>query len=150
MTHAELKEAIKVALKKGEEIQLSVLRALLAAATNELVARRRKPTEELAEEDIQELVRRSVKQHKESIEQFFKANRGDLASKEVEEQMFLETLLPPEMPPEEIETLVRAKAKQMGIADKSRANQLMGAVMGELKGRADGNTVKKIVESILS
>jgi len=153
MTHQELKEAVKTALKKGEEVELQVLRGLLAAATNELIARKRKPTEELEESDIQDLTRRSVKQHKESIEQFFKANRNDLASKETQELVFLQSLLPPEMTEEEIESIVRIKVKELGIGGESKAKelgQLMGAVMKETKGRADGTVVKKVVEKVLA
>lgn len=150
MTHAQLRQAVKDALKNGEEVQLTVLRGLLAACTNDLVAKSRKPTEELSEEEITAIIRRGAKQRRESIDQFFKANRGDLASKETAELMFLETLLPPELPAEEIEKRAREKAAELGITDKSKANQLMGALMKDLKGQADGNVVKAVIDKLFA
>ncbi|MDE2213346.1 MAG: GatB/YqeY domain-containing protein [Patescibacteria group bacterium] len=150
MTHQELKEGVKQALKNREEVRLLVLRGLLAAATNELVSKGRKPTEELSEEELLALVRRAAKQRKDSIEQFSKGGREDLSTKEREELGILESLLPPEMPREEVEKLVRQKAAAMGISDKAKAGQLMGAVMKELKGKADGAVVKDAVEKLFS
>jgi uncharacterized protein YqeY len=149
MTHPELRTAITQAMKERQEVRLSVLRGLLTACTNELVAKGRKPTEELSEEDVQALVRRAAKQRKDSIEQFEKGGREDLAAKEREELAVLEAMLPAQMTKEAVEAIVRAKAAEMGITDKTKANQLMGALMKDLKGKADGLIVKEVIGEIL-
>ena len=148
MTHQELKEQIKQAMKNREEKKLNVLRMLLSAATNELVAKSRKPDEQLSDEELLWVISRAAKQRKDSIEQFQKGGRPELAASEQEELTILETLLPPQMSREEVEQAARAKAAELGVADKSGANKLMGMLMKELKGRADGTVVKEIVDKL--
>jgi len=141
------KESIE-ALKAHDELRLSVLRGMRAAFTNELVAQKRKPTEILNDEEIIAVIRRLAKQRKESIEQFQKGGREDLAEKEEKELDIIETYLPQMMNKEDIHTVVLAKQKELGIEDKSKMGILMGAVMKDLKGKAEGNDVKEIVESL--
>ena len=148
MTHQELKGAVKQAMKNREEKKLNVLRMLLSAATNELVAKSRKPDEQLSDEELLWVISRAAKQRKDSIEQFQKGGRPELAASEQEELTILETLLPPQMSREEVEQAARAKAAELGVADKSGANKLMGMLMKELKGRADGTVVKEIVDKL--
>jgi len=150
MTHNELKERVKDALRAHDEVRLLVLRGLLSAGTNELVAKGRKPTDELTPDEILALIRRGVKQRKDSIEQFTKGSREDLAAKERAELAVLESYLPASMPREHVEKVVREKAAALGIKDKSKQGQLMGAVMKELKGGVDGETVKEIVEALFA
>src|SRR3989344_4547327 len=117
MKHQELKDAVKTAMKERAEVKLSVLRGLLSAATNEAVAKGKKPDGELTEEELLSAISRGAKQRKDSIEQFEKGGRADLAAKEKEELSILESLLPPQMSPEEIETAVKAKAAEIGFTD---------------------------------
>ncbi|MEK7182514.1 MAG: GatB/YqeY domain-containing protein [Patescibacteria group bacterium] len=148
MLHNQIKEEIKVAIKAREELRLSVLRGMLASFTNELVATKRKPSEILLDEDALAVVKRLVKQRKDSIEQFRAGKREDLASKEEAELKILEKYLPETMSKEEIEKIVLAKKEEMGVVDKSKMGILMGAVMKDLKGKADGGDVKEVVEGI--
>ena len=149
MTQGQLREEIKIALRSKDEVRLSVLRGLLTACTNELVAKGKKPTDELPEDDVMALVRRAAKQRKDSIEQFEKGGRADLAEKEKTELAVLESMLPAQMSRAEIEAAAKAKATELGIADASKKNQLMGALMKDLKGKADGALVKEAVDSML-
>ncbi|MDB5224804.1 MAG: hypothetical protein JWO43_426 [Candidatus Adlerbacteria bacterium] len=128
--------------------RLGVLRMLSAACTNELVSLTRGPDGVLSEEEIMSLVMRAAKQRKDSIEQFEKGGRPDLAEGEKKELAILEEMLPAQMSEDEIRTAVRAKAAEMGVADKTGANQLMGALMKDLKGKADGNIVKAVVSEM--
>lgn len=148
MTHNELREAVKTALKNREEVKLSVLRGLLTSVTNELVAKGKKPTDEMSAEDIVALIRRASKQRKDSIEQFEKGGRADLAEKEKEELVILESYLPALMSREEVESAVEAKVAELGVTDKTKANQLIGALMKDLKGKADGAMVKEVVDGL--
>lgn len=136
------------ALKAKEELRLSVLRGLMTAFTNELVATKRKPDEALPDEDALKVIKRAVKQREDSVEQFTKGGREELAKKEAEELKILKTYLPETMSKDAILKIAEAKKKELGIEDKSKMGLLMGAVMKETKGEADGKDVKEVVESL--
>ncbi len=150
MTHSELKEAIKTAMKDRDAVRLSVLRGVSAAVTNELVSKGKMPTDEISEEDLMAVIRRGAKQRKDSIEQFTAGGRADLAEGEQAELAILESLLPAQMSREEITKAATEKAAQMGVTDKSKANQLMGMLMKDLKGKADGTLVKEVVDGLFA
>jgi len=126
------------------------LRGVLAAFTNESVALGRKPQEPLTEAEAGTVIKRLVKQRKDSIEQFEKGGRQDLADNERAELKVLEEFLPSQMSEEDVRKIVMRKKEEMGISDKSKMGQLIGAVVKETKGEADGALVKKIVEEVLS
>jgi len=149
MTHQELTEAITGAMKAREEVRLSVLRGLSAAATNELVAEGKKPTDEISDDDLMTVISRAAKQRKDSIEQFIKGGRLELAEKERAELKIIEEMLPAQMSREEVEKAVKNKSVELGVSDKSGANKLMGALMKELRGRADGTMVREVVFEVL-
>lgn len=149
MTHQELRDSVKAAMLAKDSVRLLVVRGLVTAATNDLVAKGRKPTEELTPEELQAIVSRAVKQRKDSIEQFEKGGRADLAETEKAELSILEAMLPPQMSDAEIEVVVRAKMAEMGPIDKQKSGQFVGAVMKDLKGKADGSAVKAVVERVL-
>ncbi len=148
MLHDTFKESLKEALRAKDQVKLLVIRGLLTAFTNELVATSRKPDATLPDDEILGLIRRAIKQRKDSIEQFSKGGRDDLVAQEKAELAILEAYVPALMPREEIGPLARAKAAEMGVADKSGAGKLTGALMKDLKGRADGADVKAVVDSL--
>ena len=138
------------AMKAKDAGRLMVLRGLLTAFTNEAVARGKKPDVELSDDEAILVIKKASKQRVDSILQFKKGNRMDLAEVEEKELSVLKEYLPEEMKSEDIEKIARAKKDELGISDKSKMGILMGAVMKETGGRADGGVVKKIVESILN
>jgi uncharacterized protein len=148
--HTDIKSQAKEAMLAREAERLSVLRGLLASFTNELVSKKRKPDEELSDEEVLDVIRRAVKQRKDSIEQFEKGGRQDLADAEKSELVILEGYLPQQMTREEIEMYVRSKQIELGATDKSKAGQFMGAIMKDLKGKADGPMVKEVIDSLFS
>ncbi|QSH39626.1 GatB/YqeY domain-containing protein [Candidatus Kaiserbacteria bacterium] len=150
MLHTQLKEDMKTALKSREELRLSTLRGLLSALTNELVAQRRKPDELLEDDGVLSVIKRAVKQRKDSIEQFDKGGRTDLADKERSEMEVLEEYLPAQMSREDVETAVVRVLETMPDAELSKAGIVVGAVMKELQGNADGTVVKEVVTEKLS
>tara|TARA_A100001015_G_scaffold310578_2_gene412262 strand:- start:2282 stop:2734 length:453 start_codon:yes stop_codon:yes gene_type:complete len=150
MLHAQLKEDMKTALKAREELRLSTLRGLLSALTNELVAQRRKPDELLEDDGVLSVIKRAVKQRKDSIEQFDKGGRTDLADKEKSEMEILEEYLPTQMSREDIGEAVVRVLETMPDAELRKAGIVVGAVMKELQGNADGAVVKEIVTDKLS
>jgi hypothetical protein len=150
MLHTDLKEGIKIAMKARDEVRLNVLRGLVTAATNELVAKSRKPDEILSDEDMLAVIKRGVKQRKDSIEQFERGNRADLADKEKVELAILEAYLPKSMSQDEIRPTAEKLKAAMNVTDKKEAGKLMGAIMKELQGKADGGDVKAVVDSLLA
>lgn len=148
MLHEKIKNEIKEAMLKKEQVRLEVLRGILAAFTNELVAKKRKPDELLEDDKGLQVIQRLAKQRKDSIEQFRKGNREDLAKKEEEELKVLEEYLPEMMSKEEVEKIAKAKKEELGIDDPAKKGMLMGTLMKELKGKADGAVVKEIVDSL--
>ncbi|MFA6552258.1 MAG: GatB/YqeY domain-containing protein [Candidatus Paceibacterota bacterium] len=144
-----IKDQMKEAMLNKEVLKLSVIRSLVAAFTNELIAKKKSASDILADEEVLDIIRRSVKQHKDSIEQFTNGGRKDLAKSESAELKILEAYLPQMMDVKEIKKNATAKQKALGITDKKDAGKLMSAVMKELKGKADGSDVKAVVDELL-
>lgn len=149
-TQENIKEQMKEAMRSKDTVKLTVLRGLLAAFTNELVATNRTPQDELSEEEVIGVITRASKQRKDAIDQFEKGGRQDLADNEKVELEIIEEFLPELMSEEEVEEVVRQHAEKLAVSDKSGMGQLMGSVMGELKGKADGGVVKNAVDKVLS
>ena len=149
MIHNQLKEELKTAMKARDEIRLRTVRSLLAAFTNELVATKRKPTDPLPDEDALKVIKRASNQRKDSIEQFKKGGREDLVKTEEEELLILDGFLPKQLSADEIRVIVERKKAELGVTDKSGMGKLIGAVMAETKGAADGGEVKEIIDELL-
>jgi hypothetical protein len=144
----QIREEIKKAMLAKEALRLETMRGVLSAFTNELVATKRTPQDLLPDEDALKVLKRAANQRKDSIEQFEKGGRKDLADKERSELAIIETFLPKMMNKDEIRKIAEAKKTELGLTDKSKMGIFMGAVMKELKGRADGAEVKEVVESL--
>lgn len=143
-----IKDGIKDAMKNKEMVRLGVLRGLSSAMMNEAVALNLGPQGELSDEQVMTLLTREAKRRKDSIEQYTTGGRADLAADEQAELDVLSVYLPTLMTRDEIVPIVQAKIAEMG-ADKSKMGMVVGALMKDLKGKADGNDVKSVVESLL-
>ncbi len=148
--HESIKGGIPEALKARDETRLRTLRSLSTAMTNEVVAKKRKPDQLLSDEEALAVIKRAANQRKDSIEQFEKGGRPELAVPENAELVILESYLPAQMNREEIERLARAKIEELGILKKEDVGKFIGALMRDLKGQADGELVKEIVNSLVS
>ena len=146
--HQQIKDSLKDALKAKEEVRLRTIRSMMTAFTNEAVATGGTPQTLLTDEQALAVIKRLAKQRKESIVQYEAANRPELAVPEKAELIELETYLPQLMSREEILPIAEAKKAELGVEDKSKLGQLVGAVMKELAGKADGVDVKAVVESL--
>jgi len=138
-----------VAMKAKDEVRLRTLRSLSTAMTNEVVAKKRKPDEFLTDEEAMAVLKRAGSQRKDSIEQFTKGGRPELAEPEAEELAVIQEYLPAQMSRAQVEEIAKVKIAELN-ADKSKMGMLMGAVMKETKGGADGTLVKEVLESLLS
>ena len=147
--HEKTKAEIMEAMKARDTERLRFARNLVAAFTNELVAKGKKPDGLLPDDEALAVVKRFAKQRKDSIAQFRRGGREDLVAGEESELAYLQKLLPEEMSEEEIRAVVLKKKEELGITGATGTGALMSAVMKELKGKADGAVVKKIVEEVL-
>ena len=152
---------IKKAMQEKDQLKVSVLRMLMAAVFNKEKEKRAKlsKTEEelekldelskLTDEEIIEVISSENKKRKDSIEQYEKGNRQDLADQEKKESEILTKYLPEQMPQEEIRKLVKEKIKEIGASRPKDIGKVMGTLMPQLKGKADGTVVNKIVQEEL-
>jgi len=141
---------MKEAMRAKDDLQRDTLRGALAAFTNELVAKGKKPTEELADNDAVAVLKRLAKQRKEAADQYEKGGRTDLAQKETSELAIIQEYLPQTAGRDEIEKVAKAKKEELGVTDASGLGKLTGAIMKEFAGRADGNDVKEVVTKLFS
>ena len=144
--YQKIEEDVKTALKKGEAAKLSVLRMLLSAVK---MLEIEKNIKRAGESDILQILQRHIKQHRDSIEQFEKGNRRDLADKEKEELEILETYMPEQMSEEELMKIVREAIEASGATTKAEVGKVMKAAMEKLMGRADGKTVNQLALKML-
>ncbi|MCF7836757.1 GatB/YqeY domain-containing protein [Candidatus Gracilibacteria bacterium] len=135
---------LTVAMKNSAELEKEVLRMLKAEIMKAEVAGSEK--KELSDDEIVKILKRMVKQRYDSIEQFEKGGRTELAAREKSEIPLLEKYLPAQIAPEKIAEIVATKKAELQIFDKSKMGMLIGAVMKEVGDSADGSIVKNCVE----
>jgi uncharacterized protein len=138
---ADLLAAIK---SKNEEL-LRTLRMV----KSDIMYEKTKGTSELTEEKVLEIVFRAAKKRKEAMEEFTKAGRTDLSSREEAELRIIETYLPKQLGENEVAAAVDKKIAEMGGASKKDMGRIMGILMKELKGQVDGNLVKSVLSKKL-
>jgi len=145
-----LKEQIEknfvAARKEKNELVISTLGMLKSAVTNAEIAGMRK---DFADEDILKVITSEVKKHKDSIAEYEKGGRVDLALKEKTEMEILAKYLPAELSEEELKKIVEEKIEELGVASPGDFGKVMGAVMKAAAGRAGGDAVGKIVREML-
>ena len=141
---------MKTAMKQHEKDRLRVLRSLKAKMLEKEISERKGGEGSLSDEQAVEVLMKAAKQRKESIEQFEQGGRDDLAEKEKQELGIIEEYLPEMLSEDEIRDVVRQKIDETGAESMSDMGRVMGAVMPQLKGKADGSLVSKVVKDELS
>ena len=147
MLQQKIRDDMKDGMRAKDDLRVQTLRGALAGFTNELVARGKKPTDEVDDAMAISVLRRLAKQRKDSAEQFEKGNRPELVTKEMSELTIIETYLPQMASREDVEKVARAKKTELNV-DVAGKGKLMGIVMKELGGNADGAVIKEVVESL--
>jgi hypothetical protein len=138
---------LKIAMKAKDQLRMDVIRMIKAAALNKEIELKKT----LDDTEMSKLMSNLVKQRRESIEQFQKANRNDLADKEIKEIAIIEGYLPQAASPEEIAQAVEAAIKETGAAGMKDMGNAMKAAMAKLAGKTvDGKIVSEMVKSKLS
>ena len=138
---------LTVAMKAKEVVRTSTLRMLKAAMVN----RRIEKGAELDEDEVMKLLRSQVKQRRDSIEQYLKGARHDLAAKETAEIVVIESYLPQAASADEIERAVAAAVAETGATSMKEMGAVMKATMAHLAGKnPDGRAVSDAVKAKLT
>ncbi|MDD5116504.1 MAG: GatB/YqeY domain-containing protein [Candidatus Omnitrophica bacterium] len=137
----------KEAMKSRDTLKSSVLSFLRADMLNQATAKKK---EKLDDPEILAVVKKQIKQRQDSIEQFVKGNRIEMAEKEKKELEILKTYLPPEMPVEQIKALIEEAIASTGASGMKDMGRLMKELTAKIAGGADGRLVSDLVRQRLS
>ncbi len=138
---------IKSAMREKDSLRLETLRFLNSSIKNKEIEVRPK---ELTEQDTLSVLKKMVKQRKESIDQYTSANRKDLAEKEMKELKILESYMPQQMSDEAVKEIVLQAIEETGASSIKDMGKVMKSVLGKVGGAADGKLVSELVKSQLS
>ncbi|NIT04440.1 GatB/YqeY domain-containing protein [Candidatus Saccharibacteria bacterium] len=147
-TLERIKNDLTEALKAGDTVLALTLRYLLSEIHNAEIAKGKDAV--LTEEELAQVLNKQVKQRRESIEAYKKGGRDDLVKKEQAELEAIQSYLPEQMGGEEIGKIVDAAILQVGASGPQDMGKVMGAVMAQVKGKADGSLVSKLVQERLT
>ena len=137
----------KEAMKSRDKLKSSVLSFLRAAMINTAMEKKKK---NLDDNDCLAVIKKQIKQRQDSIEQFQKGNRQDLAGKEIKELEILKSYLPPELSEEEIKKIIEEAIIVTGAQGIKDMGKAMKEVTAKVAGRADGKLVSDLVRQKLS
>lgn len=149
MSDPTLKEQIRheltAAMKSRDKVTLGTLRMLTAAIVN----REKDVLHELSDDEVREVAAREVKRRTESIEAFTKGNRPDLVQKETAERALLSAYAPDQLTEQELDALIAEAIDATGATSVKELGKVMGVVMSQAKGKADGGAVQAKVRGRL-
>lgn len=137
---------MKAAMKNKDKESLQVIRMLKASLQNEKINLGR----DLTEEEELTIISREMKQRRDSLAEFEKVGRDDLAEKTKSEIAIVENYLPAQLTEEEIRQIVSEAIEQTGASSPKEFGKVMGVVMPQVKGKADGNQVNAVVKELLN
>jgi uncharacterized protein YqeY len=141
-----LNQDMKEAMKNKEKEKLSVIRMVKSSLQNEQI----KFGRDLTEDDQLTVLNRELKQRKDSLQEFEKANREDLVEKLRNEISILEHYMPEQLSEDELLAIVDETISEVGASSKADMGKVMGAIMPKVKGKADGGLVNRLVQQQLS
>lgn len=147
----KIKQELNQAVKEKNEVVRSTLRMLLAVVINKEKEKSYKTSKDvkLTDEEIIDIISSEAKKRRDSISEFEKGDRQDLADKEKKELEVLQKYLPEQLSEDEVKVLVEEVIKETGVSDIKDMGKVMGALMPKVKGKADGNLVSKVVKDLL-
>jgi len=140
-----LDEDLKKAMRERDVLRRSVLRLIRSEVHNEEIALQ-KP---LDDDGIIGVLSRQVRQRRESIYEFRKGQREDLVQREEDELAVLQEYLPPQLTAEELMALVQGAIREMGAQGPGDKGKVMGKLMPQVKGKAEGSAVNEVVSKLL-
>ena len=139
-------EDLKVAMKARDELKVSALRMLKAAASNAAI---QKGKASLEDAEVIDVIGKLIKQRAESVEAYTKGNRPELAEKERKEAAILKAYQPAQMPDAELTAIIQAAIRETGASGPQGMGAVMKAVLPKVAGRADGGKVSQFVREAL-
>jgi uncharacterized protein YqeY len=142
----KLSSEIKAAMLAKDSERLGALRMLKSAVGYAQIERK---SDTLSDADFVTVVQKEVKKRRDSVEQFEKGARQDLADKEKREIAVLETFLPQPLSPEELDALVKSVIQETGAKSKKDMGPVVKAEQARAAGRADGKTISGLVGKLL-
>ena len=140
-----LKNDLYQAMREKNKIKLMVLRLIISGIGYQVIEK----GEPLTDSEVIDVISKQAKQRKESIEIFGKANRTDLVEKESAELVIIQTYMPTQLSLEELNTLVRRTIDESDAFSMNDKGKIMGLIMPQVKGKADGSVVNDMVTEIL-
>lgn len=143
----KINEDLKNAMKSGDKLRLETIRSIRALI---LEFEKSGSSQELTPEIEIQMLTSAAKKRKDSIEQYQKAGRNDLAEKEEAELKIISEYLPKQLTTEELFEEIKKIANEIGAATKADFSKLMPIAAKTFKGKADGKLIKEVVEKILS
>ncbi len=146
MLKEKLQQDIKDALKSGDSKKRMVLGMVLAAIKNKEIEKR----SELSDDDVIAVISTEIKKRRDSVEQFEKGGRPELAEGEKQEAEMLVAYMPEQMSEEAVRNEIKKTITETGIKDVKEMGKLIGAVMAKVKGKADGQMVSRLVKEELA
>ena len=141
----QLNEDVKNAMRSKDTETRDTLRLLMAAIKQEEIDQQTT----LDDAGVLGVINKQAKQRRESIEDYTKANRLDLAEEEEKQLVIIERYLPRQMSREEIEAVAQKVIAETGVTDAKGMGQVMGKLMPQVKGKADGRLVNEVVRDLL-
>lgn len=149
MTKADLQNELKQSMLAKTADKTSVLRMLISAI-GYFEINKGGAGYEATDEDVMNVVQQEAKKRRDSIEQYNNANRPELAEKEQQELTMLQAYLPEQMGEDEVRKLVQSAVSQTGATNQADIGKVMGVLMPQVKGKADGGLVSRIVKEALN
>ncbi|MEY2348949.1 GatB/YqeY domain-containing protein [Lentilactobacillus buchneri] len=137
---------MKDAMKARDKVRLGVIRGIKAQVMNAKVA---DGNHDLTEDQINDIIMKEIKQQKESLEEFQKADRKDLAEEQEAKLKIAEEYAPEQLSEAEVEKIVQETISQVGAESMTDFGKVMGAIMPKVKGQADGSVINKLVKQQL-
>jgi uncharacterized protein len=141
-----LNEDMKQAMKSQDKFKLSVIRMVRSSIKNLEIDLKRT----LDDNEVLDVLSREIKQRKDSLQEFEKAGRDDLANNLKVELVILADYQPQQLTEEEVKTIVQQTIQQVGASSKADMGKVMTALMPQVKGRADGKLVNQLVQQLLN
>ena len=145
-----ISEDIKIAMKAKDKVRLETVRSIKKVLLEKEVSLRPQGQESLTESQELEVLAQQAKQRRDSIEQYRQAGRDDLADTEAQELAIIEEYLPGQLSDEEVGAVVDEVIASVGATSVKDMGKVMGSVMQQLKGRAEGQKIQAIVKAKLS
>ncbi|MCY1118991.1 GatB/YqeY domain-containing protein [Bacillus safensis] len=143
----QLNSDMKLMMKNREKDKLVVIRMVKASLQNEAIKLKK---DSLTGDEELTVLSREIKQRKDSLHEFSKANRLDLVDKVQKEIDILDVYLPEQLSEEELQTIVKETIAETGASSKADMGKVMSAIMPKVKGKADGAGINRLVSEQLS